>query len=87
MRQEIIADLRSLLGPDRAIGDSLLPPVAFFAANAAFGLQWAAVRGLAMVPGDQHEKTIRWLADRAGSDLADHCIRTLARRRREMAHA
>lgn len=47
MRQEIIADLRSLLGPDRAIGDSLLPPVAFFAANAAFGLQWAAVIGLA----------------------------------------
>lgn len=49
-------------------------------------LQWAAVSGLALVPGDDHEKVIRWLSDRAGSDLADHCIRTLARRRREMAN-
>lgn len=48
MRQEIIADLRSLLGPDRAIGDSLLPPVAFFATNAALGLEWAAIVGLAV---------------------------------------
>lgn len=46
MRREIVADLRSLLGPDRAIGDSLLPPVAFFATNAVLGLQWAAVIGL-----------------------------------------
>ncbi|NOY27388.1 MAG: hypothetical protein GXP62_16095 [Oligoflexia bacterium] len=50
-------------------------------------LQWAAVSGVAQVPGDEPEKLIRWLAERAGSDLADHCVRTLARRRREMANA
>lgn len=48
MRQEIVGDLRSVLGPDRAVGDTLLPPVAFFAANAAFGLEWAAAIGLAV---------------------------------------
>ena len=46
MRQDIFADLRTLLGPDRAIGDSLLPPAAFFATNAALGLEWASVLGL-----------------------------------------
>lgn len=46
LRREIVADLRSLLGPDRAIGDSVLPPAAFFAANAAVGLGWAAVVGI-----------------------------------------
>jgi hypothetical protein len=65
MRAEIIADLRSLLGPDRAIGGSLLPPVAFFAANAALGLEWAAgcrarVRGRrGSLPGDQRAPTAR----------------------------
>ena len=50
-------------------------------------LQWAAVSGLALVPGDEPEQAIRWLAERAGSDLAEHCSRTLARRRRELHHA
>lgn len=50
-------------------------------------LQWAAVSGLGLLPGDEPEKLIRWLAERAGSDLADHCSRTLARRRRELHHA
>ncbi|MCK6502920.1 hypothetical protein L6R53_05905 [Myxococcota bacterium] len=49
-------------------------------------LQWAAVSGLALVPGEEPEKVIRWLAERAGSELADHCSRTLARRRREQHH-
>ncbi len=48
MRQEIVADLRSLLAPDRAIGDSVVPPVAFFTTNAIFGLGWAALVGLAV---------------------------------------
>ncbi len=50
-------------------------------------LQWAAVTGLGTLPDDRHEKTIRWLEARAGSELADHCVRTLARRRRELADA
>jgi hypothetical protein len=49
-------------------------------------LQWAAVSGLVLVPGDEPEQVIRWLAERAGSDLADHCSRSLARRRRELHH-
>lgn len=45
-RQEIVADLRSLLGPDRAVGDTVIPPLAFFVTNALAGLGWAAVIGL-----------------------------------------
>jgi len=59
MRREIVADLRSLLGPDRAIGDSLLPPVAFFAANAIAGLGWAAVVGLTVGVGVSAMRVIR----------------------------
>lgn len=59
MRQEIVADLRSLLGPDRAIGDSLLPPVAFFATNAALGLEWAAVVGLVFGVGVAGFRVVR----------------------------
>jgi hypothetical protein len=50
-------------------------------------LQWAAVSGLASLPGEEVEAVIRWLAERAGEDLAQHCSRTLARRRRELPHA
>ncbi|RME24683.1 MAG: hypothetical protein D6798_10635 [Deltaproteobacteria bacterium] len=50
-------------------------------------LQWAAVTGLGLLPDERHEQTIRWLEARAGSALADHCVRTLARRRRELADA
>lgn len=50
-------------------------------------LQWAAISGLASLPGDEPEAVIRWMAERAGEDLAQHCSRTLARRRREQPHA
>ncbi len=50
-------------------------------------LQWAAVSGLASLPGEEVEAVIRWLGERAGEELAQHCSRTLARRRRELPHA
>jgi hypothetical protein len=59
MRQEIRADLRSLLAPDRAIGDSVIPPVAFFATNAIAGLGWAAVVGLAVGAGVAAWRVVR----------------------------
>lgn len=46
--------------------------------------QWAAVSGLARLPGAEPEAVIQWLAERAGEDLAQHCTRSLVRRRREL---
>lgn len=45
-------------------------------------LQWAAVAGLELAPGEEPDQSIRWLADRAGEELARHCLRVLARRKR-----
>lgn len=59
MRREIAADVRSLLGPERAIGDSVVPPVAFFATNAIAGLEWAAVVGLAAGVGVAGWRVVR----------------------------
>jgi len=45
-------------------------------------LRWCAVAGLALVPGDDAEKLLRWLAKRAGAELYQHCMKALARQRR-----
>ena len=45
-------------------------------------LRWSAVSGLALVPGDDAEKLLRWLAKRAGEQLYQHCMKAIARQRR-----
>jgi len=45
-------------------------------------LRWCAVAGLALVPGDDAEKLLRWLAKRAGEQLYQHCMKAVARQRR-----
>ncbi len=45
-------------------------------------LRWAAVSGLAHVPGDDAEKLLRWLAKRAGEQLYQHCMKAIAKQRR-----
>lgn len=49
-------------------------------------MQWAAVSGLCALPGAEVEEPVRWLAERAGAELAEHCSRSLARHRRELRH-
>ncbi len=45
--------------------------------------QWAGVAGLGDIEGKHAEDCIRWLSKRAGAELADHCEKTLYRRRQE----
>lgn len=47
----------------------------------------AAVSGLAEIDLGAHAPTIRWLAQRTGGDLRDHCLRTLVRGGRSEASA
>lgn len=47
----------------------------------------AAVSGLAEISITDHAPLIRWLAQRAGGDLRDHCLRTLVRGGRGEASA
>jgi len=49
----------------------------------AQSLQWTAVTGISMLPGEKVDKLIWWLADRAGEELYKHCMMNLVRRRRE----
>jgi hypothetical protein len=49
----------------------------------AQALQWTAVTGISLLPGDKVDKLIWWLADRSGEDLYKHCMVNLVRRRRE----
>lgn len=43
-------------------------------------LQWAAVAGLALVPGDEAERQLQALAQGAPEELRRHCLGALARR-------
>jgi hypothetical protein len=45
-------------------------------------LQWAAVAGLAALPGEEAERQVQALAQEAGDELRKHCLASLARRRR-----
>jgi predicted secreted protein len=45
-------------------------------------LQWAAVSGLAAMPGEDAERQVQALAQEAGDELRKHCLAALARRRR-----
>jgi len=45
-------------------------------------LQWAAVAGLAAVPGAEAERQLQALAAEASDDLRRHCLAALARRRK-----
>jgi hypothetical protein len=49
----------------------------------AQALQWTAVTGLGLLPGEKVDKLVSWLSDRAGEELYKHCMMTLVRRRRE----
>jgi HEAT repeat protein len=46
-------------------------------------LQWAAVAGMAAVPGDEAERQLAALAEDAPEELRRHCLAALARRREE----
>ncbi len=76
------------LDPDRAVeqlGDWVRPHKLWdrmrFAAHAGLR-QWAGVSGLGALPGDYPVTAIRWLSERAGEDLHQHCQKTLRDRRR-----
>lgn len=45
-------------------------------------LQWAAVSGLAILPGDEPETLIKVASAKGGSDLQRHCTAAMVRRRR-----
>lgn len=45
-------------------------------------LQWAAVSGLAMLPGDEPEALIKLASAKGGADLQRHCTAAMVRRRR-----
>ena len=47
--------------------------------------QWAGIAGLGVLPGDDAEAAIRWLSDRAGEDIHDHCAKALFERRKSMS--
>ncbi len=46
-------------------------------------LQWAAVAGTGMLPGESPEAQLTALAARSEGELRQHCLATLARRRKE----
>ncbi|MES2643296.1 MAG: hypothetical protein V4850_27680 [Myxococcota bacterium] len=50
-------------------------------------LQWVAVSGMVYVGGDEPEVLVKYVAERAGSDLARHCTATLVKRRRVLRGA
>jgi len=49
-------------------------------------LQWAAVAGLAALPGEDGERQVQGLAQEADEELRKHCLASLARRRRGAGH-
>ena len=49
-------------------------------------LQWAAVAGLALVPGEEAERQLQALAQAADEELRKHCLASLARRRKGRGH-
>jgi HEAT repeat protein len=49
-------------------------------------LQWAAVAGLALVPGEEAERQVQALAQEADEELRKHCLASLARRRKGRGH-
>jgi len=49
-------------------------------------LQWAAVAGLALVPGEEAERQLQALAQGADEELRRHCLASLARRRKGRGH-
>lgn len=57
-------------------------PKGFFAALAPPALQWVAVSGLVLLPGDEPEALIKIASDKGGSDLQRHCSNCMVKRRR-----
>lgn len=49
-------------------------------------LQWAAVAGMACLPGEEPERQLQALAQGADADLRKHCLAALARRRKGSSH-
>jgi HEAT repeat protein len=49
-------------------------------------LQWAAVAGLALIPGEEAERQLLALANGAEEELRKHCLASLARRRKGRSH-
>lgn len=49
-------------------------------------LQWAAVAGLALVPGEEAERQLGALAQGADEELRKHCLASLARRHKGRGH-
>ncbi len=45
-------------------------------------LQWVAVSGLALLPGDEPEALIKYASERGGSELHGHCVASMVKRRR-----
>jgi hypothetical protein len=50
-------------------------------------LQWAAVAGMAALPGAEAERQLQALAEEAEAELRQHCLAALARRRKGSGHA
>lgn len=60
-------------------------PAGFFkrltATSGDLTLQFAGAAGLELTDGDEDDELLQWLAARAGSELAERCHKSLARRR------
>ncbi|MCP4920567.1 MAG: hypothetical protein GY913_27020 [Proteobacteria bacterium] len=60
-------------------------PAGFFkrltATSGDLTLQFAGAAGLELIDGEEDDELLHWLASRAGSELAERCQKSLARRR------
>ena len=90
---EALGKAMALSDPDTAgpLMSEWIKPKGFFKRMAATPgrtmIQWTAVSALGHIPGDRYDAVIGWLAKRAGEDLARHCHRTQAQRRRLAAQS
>lgn len=71
--QRALEVFREWLKP-RGIFSSVLPGTAM--------LQWTAVSGLVVVPGDEAEALIKVASEKGGSELQRHCTASMVKRRR-----
>lgn len=83
---ELLGEGLARVDPARALEAfrEWIKPRGFFAGvlPGAAMLQWAAVTGLALLPGEEPEQLIKLASSKGGSELQRHCTAQMVRRRR-----
>lgn len=83
---EVLGDTLARTDPAKALDAfrEWIKPRGFFAGvlPGAAMLQWTAVSGLAVLPGDEPEQLIKLAGQKGGADLQRHCTAQMVRRRR-----